>query len=114
MVSSPAAPGSRQRFAAMKDHQAMGRAQDSFTATSITAPLSDGYRALKTRQIDTILAGEASAAHWSDISDEYRVLKERQVMAALDQEAFSARPAIPEEYRTLKQRQLEQVLSTDE
>jgi len=114
VVNSPAAPSARQRFAAMKDRQAMEREQDSFTATSVAAPISDVYRALKTRQIDAMLAGEASAAHWSDISDEYRALKQRQVMAALDQETFSAQPAIPEEYRALKQRQLEQVLSTIE
>ena len=114
VVRSPAAPGARQRFAAMKDQQAMERAQDSFTATSVAAPISDAYRALKQRQIDAMLAGAASAAYWSDISDAYRALKQRQVMAALDQEVFSARPAISEKYRALKQRQIEQMLSTTE
>lgn len=63
VVSSPTAPSTRQRFAALKDQQAMERAQTAFTATSGASPISDKYRALKTRQIDAMLIGEASAAH---------------------------------------------------
>ena len=61
----------------------MGRAQDSLTATSSAAPMSDVYRALKTRQLDAMLAGEASTAHWSNVSDEYRALKQRQLEQVL-------------------------------